>query len=529
MKNLIKINLLLFFDIHKLFNAKTKEEFAKNLIKMLSFLACFVVLGVSIYYYFDFIFEGYLTLKIPYIILAQSFAIVSSMLLLTNIYKINGLLFNNKDYNLVLSLPVKRITYIISKLISLYLSNIIYSLLIMIPPLILYIKNVNVDAIFYILYFISFFIIPLIPIVIATIIGTIISSISSKFKFKNLINILLTIALFTLILFISMKLETMPKIDIANMGKSIIDIFNNIYPLTNLYVNIIKDYNIQSLFIFIFIPLLIFIIYIFIINKFYTRINNNLEKEYTNKKYKLIIKKGNTPLIALYKKEIARYFSSSNYVMNTMIGSIMLIISIIIYIFVGKDKLDIMLGIKGLSQAISDYTPIVLGCFMLLTCTTHPSISLEGKQAWIMKTIPVSPIKIFLSKIMVNLTISIPFLIVSAILLKIYLRLSINTFILMLVIPTLYSTFISMFGVIINMCFVNFEWKNEITIIKQSLPAFISILFPMLLAVLPFVIEHNLSISQLNILIIIIAILLNIICFIILNTISKKQFQKLNC
>jgi ABC-2 type transport system permease protein len=215
--------------------------------------------------------------------------------------------------------------------------------------------------------------------------------------------------------------------------------------------------------------------------------------------------------------------------MNTMIGSIMLIISIIIYIFIGKDKLDIMLGIKGFSQAISDYTPIVLGCFMLLTCTTHPSISLEGKHAWIMKTIPVSPIKIFLSKIMVNLTISIPFLIVSAILLKIYLKLSINTFILMLVIPTLYSTFISMFGVIINMCFVNFEWKNEITIIKQSLPAFISILFPMLLAVLPFVIEHNLSISQLNILIIIIAILLNIICFIILNTISTKQFQKLNC
>lgn len=529
MKSLIKINLLSFFDIHKIFNAKTKEDLIKNLLKLLAFLACFVALGISIYYYFYFIFEGYLMLKIPYIILAQSFAIVSSMLLITNIYKINGLLFNNKDYNLVLSLPIKRITYIMSKLISLYLSNIIYSLLIIIPVLILYLINVSVDGIFYLLYLITFLVIPLVPIVIATIIGTIISSISSKFKFKNLINILLTILLFTVVMFVSMKLETMPKIDIANLGKSMVDIFNNIYPLTNLYIDIIKDYNFNSLLIFISIPLLTYITYIFIINKFYTKINNNLEKEYTNKNYKLKIKKENSQLMALYKKEIIRYFSSANYVMNTMIGSIMLIISIIIYIFIGKDKLDIMLGISGLSEIIEKYTPIVLGSFTLLSCTTHPSISLEGRNAWIMKTIPVNPIKIFMSKIMVNLTISVPFFVIASILLKIYLKLNIKTFILMLIIPLLYSLFVSMFGVIVNMFFVNFDWKNEITVIKQSLPAFISILFPLFLAFLPFIIKHNLTPAKLYIFIIIIASLLNIICFIILNTISKKQFGKLNC
>jgi ABC-2 type transport system permease protein len=175
------------------------------------------------------------------------------------------------------------------------------------------------------------------------------------------------------------------------------------------------------------------------------------------------------------------------------------------------------------------YTPLVLGGFTLLTCTTHPSISLEGSSAWIMKTIPVNPFKIFLSKIMVNLTVSIPSYIIAAIMLKIYLKLNLSTFILMLIIPLLYTLFISMFGVIVNMFFVNLNWKNEITVIKQSIPAFISILFPMLLAVLPFLIENNLTSKELNIIVIIIASLLDIICFIILNTISKKQFHKLNC
>ena len=529
MKNLIKINLLLFFDIYKLFNSRTKKEFFQNIAKMGALLACFILVGISIYYYFDYLFEGYLTLKIPYIILAQSFALISSMLLVTNIYKINGLLFNNKDYNLLLSLPIKRITYIISKLISLYFSNIIFSLLVMIPPLILYVINVKVDSIFYLLYFITIFIIPLVPIIVSTIIGTIISSISSKFKFKNLANLILTILLFTGIIFISMELESMPKIDIANMGKSIVDMFNKIYPLTNTYIDIIKNYNIKSLMIFISIPVLIFSAYIFVINKFYTKINNNLQQSYTNKKYKLIIKKSNSQLGALYKKEITRYFSSANYVINTMIGSIMLIITIIAYMFIGKEKVDILIGISGLSDAILRYTPLVLGGFTLLTCTTHPSISLEGSSAWIMKTIPVNPFKIFLSKIMVNLTVSIPSYIIAAIMLKIYLKLNLSTFILMLIIPLLYTLFISMFGVIVNMFFVNLNWKNEITVIKQSIPAFISILFPMLLAVLPFLIENNLTSKELNIIVIIIASLLDIICFIILNTISKKQFHKLNC
>ena len=41
------------------------------------------------------------------------------------------------------------------------------------------------------------------------------------------------------------------------------------------------------------------------------------------------------------------------------------------------------------------------------------------------------------------------------------------------------------------MCFVNFNWKNEISVIKQSLPAFICIILPLLLGVLPFFLEYK--------------------------------------
>ena len=191
MLNLIKINLTLFFDIHKIINAKTTKERLINITKFIIILAVYIGLGIAAYKYFEFMFEGYKVLKIESSLLHFSFAAVSSMMLFTTIYKAGGLLFNNKDFDMILSLPIKRYKYILSKLITLYLLNMIYSLLIMIPSLLIYVQNVKVDLIFYIYYLITFLIMPLLPMIVATIIGSLISTISSRFKNRNIVNIVL--------------------------------------------------------------------------------------------------------------------------------------------------------------------------------------------------------------------------------------------------------------------------------------------------------------------------------------------------
>ena len=527
MLNLIKINLTFFFDIHKIINAKTTKERLINITKFIIILAVYIGLGIAAYKYFEFMFEGYKVLKIESSLLHFSFAAVSSMMLFTTIYKAGGLLFNNKDFDMILSLPIKRYKYILSKLITLYLLNMIYALLIMIPSLLIYVKNVKVDLIFYIYYLITFLIMPLLPMIVATIIGSLISTISSRFKNRNIVNIALTLSLFVGVILLSSELENMPVIDIANASNSFLQIFNKVYPLTILYNNIIINKDILSLLLFILIPVSLFIIYIVIINKYFIEINNRLKKEVKNDEYEMEELNINSPVIALYKKEVGRYFSSPNYILNTMIGSIMLIITIVVYIFIGGEKVELILGTPGIVELIERHTPLVIATFNLLTCTTHPSISLEGKNAWIMKTIPVNPVTIFLSKILLNLTISVPSILISSLLISLYLKLTIKTFIFTCVLSILYSCFVAMFGIIINMCFVNFNWKNEISVIKQSLPAFICIILPLLLGVLPFFLEYKKN--TIYLIVFSAALLLNIICIIILNTISKKQFKELNC
>ena len=86
------------------------------------------------------------------------------------------------------------------------------------------------------------------------------------------------------------------------------------------------------------------------------------------------------------------------------------------------DKIETFLKISDIKNIVTLYGPIILGLFCSLSSTTHSAISLEGKNYWIMKTLPVSPYLIFASKIMVNLTILLPTILIASVLLLIYLK-----------------------------------------------------------------------------------------------------------
>lgn len=79
MSNLIKINLLTFLDFYKIRNAKNKQELLKSLRGFIFIILGLGVLSFTIFTYLKQTMEAYIALKIPYIILAQVFALVSSL------------------------------------------------------------------------------------------------------------------------------------------------------------------------------------------------------------------------------------------------------------------------------------------------------------------------------------------------------------------------------------------------------------------------------------------------------------------
>lgn len=529
MKNLFKltlINVLSFFELYKIYNAQNAKERFKASLKVFLLLFAFIYLGVILYFQAKYIMKGLVLLSAENILIPAFMALSSVYVVIMTLFRIHKTVFDSKDYDILLSLPIKKTTVISSKLISLYLTTLVFTLLFMIPPYFAYLNFIEVNLLFHILYWSSLFFIPIIPTIIGAFLGTLLTGISSKFKYKNMVSTILSLGLFILIFVYSYKINTVSSMDMANIGKSITDIFARIYPITDLYIGII-DLNILYYLLFVGASLISYQGYKYIVVIFFDKINSNLKSVTIKNKVNYNKIKIYSSIFALIKKEVKKYLSSSLYILNSSIGALMCIMMLVSLIFMGTEKLGALLSIPNFGDIVTKYAPLALSAFAIFTCTTNASISLEGNKLWILKSLPVNTPKIFLAKIILNLIILVPTILIGAVVLSIYFKLSIISFLLLLFTPLMFSIFISQFGLLTNLIFPDFTWKNEVKVIKQSAPVFITTFGGILLIAIPIYFYKYFSPVIYSLGIGIIMLIINIVLYNLLNNYGVRKFKNL--
>ena len=518
-----KINLLELFMATKNNSSKYRSERRKKSLKILGVTFIVGYLLWYVYYISNMLMPTFITIGKPLYLLAFLFAICSIFIFFSNVFKIKGIIFDFKDYDLLMSLPISRNIVITSKIVSLYIFNLIYAFVIMIPGYIAYISYVNLpyDGIFFLLLFT----IPIIPILLSIIVGIILSWIISFFKNKNIGSYIAYFMLIIVIFSISFITNEINEMELVNKSINLVDRFSHFYPFATLFVNLLNNFNFFNLLIYLFLPIILMMLFIFFINKGYIPLRSRLLKQSIKNDYEVSGYKINSPLKGLYYKELKKYFSNSLYVINTAFGSIILIFLILSFLLFNDYMITRFTKLLNMNEIVKSNIFMIFSLLCVLSSTTNSSISLEGKSLWIMKMLPVSSDKIFLSKILVNLTILIPTVIIGGVFFGVYLHLTIVPFIFILLMPLSYSLFTSIMGLLLNLVFPKFYFDNEIRVIKQSLPVFLSILIGILVVLVPF----KLMDTTLDSIIVItsVIILIDIILAIVLHFYGQRKMIKL--
>ena len=143
-----------------------------------------------------------------------------------------------------------------------------------------------------------------------------------------------------------------------------------------------------------------------------------------------------------------------------------MIIAAIASFFV-KD-IEAVLNFPGINSVINVFLPIVVMFFAALSSTTYPSISLEGNHVWLTASLPVRSETIYKAKIIMNLCLTVPAILISSVLLSIRFRPDLLYAVLTVVISVLCSIFMAVFGLTVNIKFPNFEWTNAAAVVKQG-------------------------------------------------------------
>ena len=517
-----KISLLYSLNYHNN-NSKFKSERKKKTIKGIAITLIIGYILFYVYYITNSLMPTFVAINKPLYILAFLFAICSLYIFFSNLFKIKNILFDFKDYDLLMSLPIKRSTIIISKMISLYIINLLCTLIVMIPGYIAYIGHATLPN--HLIFFLLIFAIPIVPILASSIMGIILSWLTSFFKNKNIGSYIVYLFLITVVFIGMYKINGLDENTLVNNSINLVESFNKYYPLTNIYITLLGGFNLISLLVFIVIPLVLFGLFIIFINKGYMVLRDKLLKQNVKSDYILKRYTINKPVISLYKKELRRYFSSPLYVINTAFGCIVIVLLIISMLLFNDSVISRFDKITSFNEIVKSNIFMVLSLICVVSSTTNSSISLEGKSFWIMKMLPVNSDKIYLSKIMVNLTLLIPTTIIASTFFGIYLHLSFIEFIFLYLIMLAYSIFASINGLLLNLLFPKFDYENEARVVKQSMAVFLTILIGLIIALLPF----KLLVININSIILIttMVFLLDIVLAIILHFYGERKFSKL--
>jgi ABC-2 type transport system permease protein len=397
-------------------------------------------------------------------------AVTSIIVLLTTIFKVKGTIFGFRDYDMVMSLPVSTGGIVASRVILLYGINLMFVLMIMIPMMAAYGILANPELIFYITGGICILFLPLIPIILASVLGTLVTYVASRFRHTSLVSIIISLGVIAAVVGLSFMTKGSGQ-EMVNIGRNLTEQTNSIYPLAELYTKAVCYKDLIAFAQFILISLAAFVLYSYIIGKMFRKMNSAVMAGTYRTNFKMGELRTSTPLKALYVKELKRYFSSPLYVLNTGIGVVMLTIGAIALIFIEPEKL---FGDPQAASMLFMGGPVFLSFCVMMSCTTMASISLEGRNLWIIKSLPVPAGTIFRSKLLVNLTIISPALI-DAVLISIFLDMGFVKAFFMVLVTIVCSLFTSLFGLLVNLKLPNFTWTTEVLVIKQSAASLISI------------------------------------------------------
>ncbi|MEI3266394.1 MAG: hypothetical protein V8R85_04350 [Frisingicoccus sp.] len=198
--------------------------------------------------------------------------------------------------------------------------------------------------------------------------------------------------------------------------------------------------------------------------------------------YKLGKQKGSSKLKALWQRELRRYFASSIYVSNTLIGYIFMVIASAALLFTGSDTMEQMIGMPGL---VSRLWPLALGFIASMMPITSCSISMEGKTLWRLQSLPLHPKDVYDGKILLNLSLAAPFYVVSVILSALALRPAPMELVFLILVPAFYIVFSTVAGLAVNMALPLLQWENETQVVKQSGTTLVSMLIAVGVAAVP--------------------------------------------
>ncbi len=464
----------------KWFTGASKKKGRQSRGSMIGFaflmVYAFGAAGFGIWHLFDLLAAPFYSLGMGWLTYALAVAMDFGLMFIGSVFFAKAQLFEARDNELLLSLPVKPGEILISRLVMLLVINLLYSLPVVIPVIIVR-CSVSVPGVYEAAAFILVFaLLPFFALAISSLFGWIFSIISAKIsKGRGIFGLIISVGFILGYSWVMVRLNSGLMDDVQAHAQAIADKVGASSPLYFIGAAIaLGRGDLLAIVCGVFVAVAV-AAYIILERSFIrtaTTRRGAAKNRYVEKR-----RTAKTPDSALLGRELARFFSSSAYMVNAGLGAIMMLIAAAA-LLIKSAEINALAASANMRALLC---PLLLAAICLLgsmNFVSAPSVSLEGRSLWIAQSLPVTPQQVLRAKLKMHMYIClVPTLLVS--LSAIYvLRPGALDAAALIAAPLLFGVFTGVLGLIENLRHPSLDWSNEAQAVKTG----VGLLFTMLIS-----------------------------------------------
>ena len=476
-------------------NGKKAISVGKVALLTVSGLLLVALFGGLLSLIFKPLYSAFAESGITWLYYAGAGAVAFVLSFMMTMFYAQGAIFEAKDNELLLSMPIPPTAILASRVGALYFLNLIFSTIIVGTAGVVSAITDGTSVAGIVILIACILLLALISTTLSCLLGWLVSLATRRMRRKSLFSLifsLLLLAAFCAFAYSDMQNNLQTIMD--NQG-GIADVFRGpLYPFFAMG-NAIAERDPVQLLIFAACCLVPFGLICFVLSASFIKIVTT-KVGAKRAKYEVKTVRQASAVWAMTKKDLSRLGNSSSYMLNACLGLLLSLIISIGTLAAGRSVMDFVLEkFAKLEGTGTDVMPFIAAVLLSVTAgycyITGPSISVESKNLWILKSVPVKAGEVLKSKLFTHLVIAIPVSLVSSLMIVLAMPMSGVEILAVFLMPLLAHVFCAHVGLIANLYLGRTDFPSEATAIKSTSTAIIPMLATIALSVAPSVLYFS--------------------------------------
>ena len=393
-----------------------------------------------------------------------------------SVFSTYSALYQAKDNETLLAMPIPPIVILTVRMITVFATGMLYCSLVYIPAVVAYAIFAGATPAVAVGCLLGWLSVGLITLVLSCLLGWVVAVISSKLKNKSFITVIMSLAFIGVYYAFYFRLDSFINSMIEQGGEIGQRIKTKAYTL--FLIGDAAAGNIPASLLIFSVCGIILLLTCYLMSANFIKIITTSHSQ-SKKEYKGETGHASSLGKALLKRELRHFVSSPTYMLNCGMGLVMMLILSVLALVKAKDGLRMALADPGIPPVIPRIVvAIAMGAVCMLSSMNYistPSVSLEGKNYWLIRSLPVPSYEVLRAKYLMQIIVDLPVSVISAVILAVVIEADVAAAVCIVLAVSSYVCFISVGGVILGLKFPNLNWANESAVVKQGTAVFVAL------------------------------------------------------